>query len=212
MVKKVVGSSKRVLALVFLALIVVGWVMVNSPELFNSAVIYLVFGLVAFTVYYSEVYKRFNLVLVSSFLDKNLFIGLGVGLFFIVLSKVNSVFSLSLPGAFLSLSSVSRFIIICLVAPILEEILFRGMIYRMILKLVFKNKVFALVLQASLFSLYHLYAYGASSGVIGSFIGAFLFGLVAGLLIDFTNDLKTSIVTHIVFNTFLLASLSVVIV
>jgi len=211
MVQKKV-SFRNVLILVLISLIIVLWVGVNNPVYLSASIIYLMFVLVALFFYASKTIFSKSLIGINSLgFDKNFFIGLGVGLFFVFLSVVNSVFALSLPGAFLSLGGVTRFLIVGLVAPITEEVFFRGVLFSLFEKFFRINGFLTIFLTSVLFSVFHLLAYGSSVGVLGAFVSAIIFGFVAGLLRKYTGGLKAGIITHIIFNTFLLFSLSVVI-
>lgn len=101
------------------------------------------------------------------------------------------------------LEEKSLFIIICLVffgiivAPILEEILFRGFL-QSALKNTFGSR-YALVISASLFAAVHMDLF--------AFLQIFILGILLGYLYEKTQTLAASIIVHILHNSLTLVFL-----
>ncbi|NUN24958.1 MAG: CPBP family intramembrane metalloprotease [Candidatus Jettenia caeni] len=101
------------------------------------------------------------------------------------------------------LEEKSLFVIICLVffgvivAPILEEILFRGFL-QSALKNTFGSR-YALVISASLFAAVHMDVF--------AFLQIFILGILLGYLYEKTQTLAASIFVHILHNSLTLVFL-----
>lgn len=81
---------------------------------------------------------------------------------------------------------------LCLVIPVMEELLFRGLIYRRLRE---KQDILpAVILTAGLFALYH--------GNVIQMISASLMGTVLCLAYEKTRSLSIPIVLHIAFNAY----------
>ena len=79
-----------------------------------------------------------------------------------------------------------------LVAPVTEELLFRGLILRGLLRHYPVNK--AVLLSALMFALVHLNPW--------QFTGAFVFGILSGLLYFWTGSLIPCLVSHAILNAY----------
>lgn len=88
-------------------------------------------------------------------------------------------------------SGLGSIVLVCLVAPIVEEMLFRGVILRSFLQQ-YPSGV-AIVHSAAVFGLAHLNVY--------QFVGAFLTGLLLGKLYERTRSLLPCILVHGFYNT-----------
>ncbi len=144
--------------------------------------------------------------------------GFLVGLVLIVIFKVFGVAgAIGIPlNLAVSLDDVGKFIIIVLVAPIVEEGFFRQSVLSFFdeklenfgLKVPF---IVATILTAGVFSLFHLYAYGSSlSSAGGSFFSAFLIGIIFAYEVKVTKSVITSTVTHAILNFSVLVSLTAI--
>lgn len=100
---------------------------------------------------------------------------------------------LSLTG--FNIESILMAISICIIAPAIEEIIFRGFLLRAFSK---KGEWFAVVVSAMLFSITH--------GNIPQALGAFFIGILFGFIAIKTKSLVAPIILHIINNT--LASVS----
>jgi uncharacterized protein len=90
------------------------------------------------------------------------------------------------------LNSVFGIIIIIILIPIFEELLFRGMIFNELRKNL--NVPAAIILQALIFGIAH--------GNIAQGTYAFLMGIVAGFIYVCTKSIWSNIILHISFNLF----------
>ena len=144
--------------------------------------------------------------------------GIFIGIAIIILGKIFTfVGAIGIPlNLTISLDDLGRFLIICIVAPITEEIFFRQFVLSF-----FDDKLenfgikvnffFAAVFSAVIFSLFHLLAYGGSlQSAGGSFFSAALMGLVFAYEVKIFKSVLPSILTHSVINISILLSLSVI--
>lgn len=83
---------------------------------------------------------------------------------------------------------VLQFVSAVLLAPVIEEVLFRGLLYQR-LAYAWGHARWALIASSGLFALVH-----------GHFIGAFLFAVIATLLYQKTQSLWVSIIFHSILN------------
>jgi len=140
--------------------------------------------------------------------------GVGIGIIFIVINRLTqSIFSLGLPT--LPQQVIGGVMVGIIVAPILEEIFFRGLIYS-VLKEATRSKWTAIIGQAVAFSMFHFLAwtggfYAGLGTMSGAFISAGIFGIIAQIIVNKTDSLVGSIIAHMIFNTFLLAGTFLVI-
>jgi membrane protease YdiL (CAAX protease family) len=96
-----------------------------------------------------------------------------------------------------------------IVAPLLEEVFFRGLLVRSLREVVgdgerwsgVGSRVLVVVATAVLFALLHVVAgsTGATAAEV-TFVGTFVFGLFAGALTVATGRIGAAVVAHIVFN------------
>lgn len=89
----------------------------------------------------------------------------------------------------------------CIIFPIFEEILFRGVILIILLKLGAFSENHAVILSALLFSVMHFQYFGFNKGVIRYVIFAFVGGYFFAYLALETQSILPTIFLHIVFNT-----------
>lgn len=88
-------------------------------------------------------------------------------------------------------SLILQILVICLISPLAEELIFRGLIYHLI-KYFSGNKFAAVFISAVLFGIYH--------GNIIQGITGFLIGLLLGVLYERFGTLKSVVLFHICFN------------
>ena len=144
---------------------------------------------------------------------KDVLIGAGVGFGYVLLSSIlPAFFSLGQPK-FLGIEQATAFIIVAVLAPLLEELFFSGAIRNVLVQLNVKPITTA-VLVALAFAAFHAYAFTAGfyASVQSPFVGAFLFSILmsATLIMFQTNNLLTSVTAHSVVNATTLAKLVVV--
>lgn len=87
------------------------------------------------------------------------------------------------------------------VAPLVEEFIFRVVFYMFLTRLM--PRALAVIVQATAFAFFHFQFYGA--GAQGLFTGAFLFGIIAQIL-TIAVGFPAAAVLHAGFNFFLSAS------
>ncbi len=113
----------------------------------------------------------------------------------IVSAVFTMITNLDIPQAdftfdFSSLSGWLFLFYVCLIGPIFEEVLFRGVILRTLNKY---NRYFAIIASALIFGLFHLYLEQGAH--------AFVLGLVLAYVSLKTDSLMTCILLHIFHNT-----------
>lgn len=89
--------------------------------------------------------------------------------------------------------SITGFICIVLIAPLLEEILFRGYFLQ-----IYSNKAVAVLLSSFLFSCMHFSLF--------KIVPSFLFGILACTLVYVTNSLIAPILMHMIVNYILISN------
>ena len=146
--------------------------------------------------------------------------GVGMGALFIFMSIIGG-FSFVLPTqffdafqgtTFLSLN-VGMFISVVLLAPLIEEAVFRGILLPFLVTGLNMDLWFALVLQAGAFSVAHLSAYAGVElasfslqsvfAVTGAFISAFIFGVVIGYFAFTRKNYLVGVLPHAMINFWL---------
>lgn len=143
---------------------------------------------------------------------QDVFIGVVVGVFFILVNILAPAISMGLPNFGLAASGVGSLIVVALFAPVIEEILFRGAVLSVLLPRLGFGVVVSVILAAITFVLYHQTAYGGSfAAASAAFFGAFIFALIATGLVFWRKNLLSGIIVHSIFNIFLLSKLSVVV-
>ena len=91
----------------------------------------------------------------------------------------------------LTSAALPQILLICVLAPILEEMLFRGIILRSFLQQY--DRRFAILGSAVVFGFYHMNIY--------QLVGASMFGIAAGWLYERTRSLIPGIAMHAAMNT-----------
>ncbi|WP_300675648.1 type II CAAX endopeptidase family protein [Soonwooa sp.] len=95
----------------------------------------------------------------------------------------------------LAMDNVSMIIMTVILAPILEELVFRGVIQKSIIKNGVNPRI-AIFISAFVFGAFHVYPW--------QFVGAFLLGIVLGLVYEKTQSLVLPILLH-AFNNLIMA-------
>ncbi len=144
-------------------------------------------------------------------------VGFPVALAFLFINKISPALSIGVPSLPLALSSQVRYVILIVIAPIIQEAVFRKIILERLMNKYGMNFAKANVYQAAGFSVYHFLSYGivlkyiesvsqlvgTFGAVSGLFITAFAYGLVAGYVKNKTNNLLPGIIAHSLINSFL---------
>ncbi len=123
-----------------------------------------------------------------------------IGLLFITMNIViPNVMVIGIPET-MSLALQAGLVIVVVVAPLVEEPLFRSITFGILDKAT-GNRVLAIFGQAMAFSLYHWRVYGM--GLQTAFVGAFVFALLAQLVTIERKSIVPAIFMHMLFNLFL---------
>ena len=89
----------------------------------------------------------------------------------------------------------------CIIFPVFEEILFRGVILIILVNVGLLNDKFAVILSALLFGVMHFQYFGLKKDAIRYVIFAFIGGYYFANIALITQSILPSIFIHIVFNT-----------
>lgn len=138
-------------------------------------------------------------------------IGLILGFSFIFLNLLNPAISIGLPNLGLSLGGLDRILVVGVLAPGIEEILFRGALFGF-LTLINLALPLVVLISAGTFVAYHFLAYGGSLAASGAFIGAGIFALIVSAVYLWRKSLLPGIILHSIFNIYLITKLAVVII
>lgn len=115
---------------------------------------------------------------------------LSIGLTMILIFLIEYVFSISTISS--NKNSIFVIILICLISPISEEILYRGAIFSYLRKNY--SLKFSIFTQALIFSIFHF-------DIIQSMY-TFILGIILGVIYRYTNSLIGVILMHMLFNIF----------
>ncbi|NUJ89003.1 CPBP family intramembrane metalloprotease [Plantibacter sp. MCCC 1A11337] len=94
---------------------------------------------------------------------------------------------------------------VILIAPVIEETFFRGLVLPSIIRMLRGGRWIAVGISALLFAILHLLAVTTSAQAVVVGVGTLLVGLGAGSLAVLTGRLGPAIVAHVVFNASILA-------
>lgn len=141
--------------------------------------------------------------------------GLLIGVGFILLNIVSQNFFIigAVPDWALSLDETGRYAVTGFLAPVIEEIAFRGALLGILLTMLSLPFLVSAIITSLGFAFYHLYAYAGSLANIGTvtsaLFGAFAFSLILCLLLKEKKwrNLTTAIIAHAVFNIFIISKL-----
>ncbi len=129
-------------------------------------------------------------VLIFSFMG--IFIASGLGRLVQVLPMDNIIGSYkAVSEEFASNSAVFQILALCIAAPVAEEIIFRGIMYRRLLE--YTDKVTAVIFSAAVFGIYH--------GNLVQGIYALILGVLLCFVYDSCKSLMAPILVHIMCNT-----------
>lgn len=92
-----------------------------------------------------------------------------------------------------------RFIFTCWIAPLTEEIVFRGLVMTSLER--YKKFHLDVLVSSCLFSLIHILQHG---WVVTDFVTYFVPGMILGVLFRYTQSIYWSIAAHVLWNSFLL--------
>lgn len=141
-------------------------------------------------------------------------IGIGVALTMIFLSKITTIIGvIGIPFFPESLAGeLGRLAIICISAPIFEELFFREVIQDFIQNKLHLGLIIGLIGSSLLFMAYHLTAYGGQFvGASGSFITVFIAGMIFGGIRLATKSNIGNIFAHATFNFWVFSTMVIAI-
>lgn len=138
-------------------------------------------------------------------LGPQVIVGAIFGGVFIFAQSASGIFSIGLPKSPLSLGPLAGQIVVIFIAPIVEELFFRGVMYHYLANVLSVRPFMANVIQATAFALFHLNVFGSFFASSGNFIGAFIFGLIAGYVSTIfgsgrLHDVFPAVVAHALIN------------
>jgi membrane protease YdiL (CAAX protease family) len=198
-----------VILMILSAFILISWVMVGFPSLalnhvtaFTVAVIYTVLLIFTFLIF---IVKALAPQIPLDFIDlgdpEKAWLNLGIGAVMGVFVAVSLMAGAAVQPAAMAFTIATpiAFFFIVLVAPIVEELFFRGALLPTFT--LYLSKPVGLFLSSLLFALYHVATWGAV-GLIGYLI-PFLFALLLGLLTVKFESVAPAIITHMTANLIL---------
>jgi len=206
-------AKKLSIAVLLVSIVVSFFVAFNGQEI-NVKISMLAYATMAAVLIalISGAGRSLNFSLVGESITVDVIKGAAAGVAFIVLNNLNNALSLGAPAALLSLEPAFLLVAICVVAPIVEEFFFRGLLYPFLYKTTGSN-IISMPLQGAIFALYHFAVYGGFLGLNyspGIFIGAFVFGTAMSFLVKQSGaarnitTLEAPIIAHAIFNGYLL--------
>lgn len=128
-------------------------------------------------------------------------LGIGIGAGFLLFASFIASSLISVPKT-LGIGSIATFLLVVIVAPILEELFFRFFLLFLFTRELGLNPPIAILAQAAAFSAFHLAVwtsgfYGAASSPL---LGAAVFGVLAGGVVLATGNLFAPLVAHVLVN------------
>jgi len=218
---KINKSSARFIAFFATFLVILA---VTNPPLRNNLITYiLLLGVTYFGFLFSSFKDQMiGIEFKGERFTRALIWGVSIGALFVFLTSRVPGFSLGLPVLPSAISNTITIFIIVIVAPIAEELFFRGYLIGLLrsTKIGKRNVLFVIIVQAVIFAAAHvgayifmIYAYpsfvaglSAIQANIGSFIAAGTFGLVAGAFVvrKRIQNLVFSIILHMIINFWVL--------
>jgi membrane protease YdiL (CAAX protease family) len=198
-----------VILMIFSAFILISWVMVGFPSLalnhttaFTVAVIYTILLIFTFLIFIVKALApQFPLDFIDLGDPEKAWLNLGIGAImgvFVAVSLMAGALAQTAAMVF-SIATPIAFFFIALVAPIVEELFFRGTLLPTFS--LYLSRPIGLFLSSLLFALYHVTTWGAA-GLIGYLI-PFLFAMLLGLLTLKFESVAPAIIAHMTANTIL---------
>lgn len=191
--------------------------------------IFMIFLGITILIYSLKDYQGTLIGITKKSLGKSIFIASVVSVVFFIVAKLVPAFSVLYPNLPNAVSDQLRWFTVILIAPVGEELFFRGSLlgYLRRFKTLSKKRIWiAILISAMFFSVFHIVAYaGDISGLanfsqvfasfganISSFVSAFIVGILFGYLAVKTDNLWTTIIAHSLLNLIIFSLLSVVII
>lgn len=224
MEEEIKNTIKISVAILFL----LAFLYVVNPPAQAPLAIYIIFIIVAIAIYSLKQFQSSLIGFSSNRIGTSVVLAIFLGGIYYFATKLIPGFSLGLPLLPQAISDTLKFFIVVIVAPIVETIVFQGALLGYVRS--FNNSrrqlVIAIVIQAAVFSTFHLAAYisgfyslpsfveglSAISANLSAFLAAFLFALIAGIVVvnNGIRNLTFVAILHLILNLIVYTSLSVV--
>ena len=201
-------SRNRAMVLIVFAIFALLWVLINEGKFFTASIIYGVMSVFLFLFYlnWNKFGKPSDLVGIDDNWVTDSFWGFLLAVGFIILGEISPfIGTIGIPQVQSIAETFGRFLIIVIVAPIMEELLFRDVILDFFDRKGVNFPFFvAALISSGLFSLYHLTAYGSSLiDAGGSFLSAGIAGMGFAYLRKYTNSNIGNIIAHATLNFYI---------
>lgn len=206
---------KNVAVLLVIVILITLFVLTNIDQ--RVGIIFFSFGVLGLIIFLNaDKFKGLiNKMIGIEFLGntdwlQDLATGILFGLLFIIIKNVFPQVSIGIPAVdVLAVSGITFFSTIIL-APIIEEIVFRGVIQGF-LRFVGLPLLIAILLTSFGFSITHYTAYTVGGYVsnVNTFVGAGLFGLFSSILATWRKSLLPSIIMHMFVNIIIVSKMMI---
>ena len=177
--------------------------------------VYLAMGVFTYLMYFTPSIQK-AVIGIPKNIFKGMFWGIGIAVFFLILSGVFPGFSILVPAVPFSILTGVRAIVVIVIAPIMEELTFRSGLLSSLQTTYGFSFWTANASQGTAFTGYHFLAYGiflgaletlsdlfgATSAIFGLLFTAFLFAMIAGYFVNKTKNISALQIAHGIINGF----------
>ena len=207
------ADNDRVIAIIAIMVVIALFVATNDEHFSKAAGLYVLFGLVAPTLYKLEIFGDLTTGIDANYIADGVF-GVAVALIIIYLNSVNNSFAILLPQLEASLGRAGQFLILCVFAPIAENLVFIGgllpILQRWGLSYVQASAVMGVAAAAFHATAYRLLLPDGSFTPIallsGTFLSAAFIFFVFAIMTRLRKSQVSGIMTHAVLNGYLARS------
>lgn len=190
-------DMRNLFTVIFLMIIIIGYIIINTD--FRAGIIYITllvaagFGLFVFPFVFTD---KLDLVLGINVGKTALSYSMVGVLFYMFVNFTESSMAISPLSGLYSLSYFENLILVSVVAGVVEEIAFRGLLLSTLRSIM---PVWgAIGIESFMFSIYHKTAY--SAGETMAFVSAFIFGVLTSVMTITSGSLTAAILTHVTNN------------
>jgi membrane protease YdiL (CAAX protease family) len=202
------SDVNRIIILILITIVALGWTIANADGFILPAVIYIILGAIAIFGYlvYNKIGKKSYIFGISNNYGRDIIFGVCFGVGFILLRQFNIIGSILIPYVPASITQESgRIIIIVLGAMVIESAIFLGFLVPFFdekLKEFGINIPFlvALTLACLISVIFHATSYGQVGATMGSYVSAFIFFFISGLIMYKTKSLLPLVISHGIIN------------
>lgn len=199
------------LLIAFLLIFVISWL---SPFILNHAFGFKINGLSSYLIIVFSLLSMYfikgglSLLNFNSFKIKYLLQCIGVIAIFNIIFYLLNFHILQIPkngSAFSTYTIFQLILLVSIIGPIGEELLFRGILQKSLVLYFGNKKVFPVIITSLVFGLIHFTSLLSGEylyAVIYNVIFAFILGLISGYCKEKTNSIFPSIILHIFGNIF----------